>query len=121
MTNFGDQEPPPQQPDRGLPRRLVFAITVSVFSVPVAGLPLMAWPFMQQHTNVVLGQAELICPAGAAFLIGGVLASYALGDRGAAPLRQASAAQALPLFAGVSRMPRQLRHSGYPAGMRDLE
>ena len=60
---------------------MVFAVTALAFSVPVAGLPLMAWPFVLQHENVVFGHVELICLAGMTLLIGVLLASYALRKR----------------------------------------
>lgn len=81
MTRIGDHEPPSQQRRQGTPRWLVIAITALAFSVPVAGVPLLAWPYVQQHTSLVLDRVELACLAGVTLLIGWVLASYALRRR----------------------------------------
>ncbi|MGH1572815.1 hypothetical protein ACRAWG_21750 [Methylobacterium sp. P31] len=82
MTHLGDHKLQPQKPHRGMPHWLVVAITALASSVPVAGVSLMAWPFVLQQTNVVLDRVALACLAGVTLLIGWVLASYALRDRG---------------------------------------
>jgi hypothetical protein len=81
VTHLGDYEPLPQKLDSGTPRWLVVAITTLTFSVPVAGLPLLASPFVLQQTSVVFGRVEWACLAGVTLLIGWVLASYALRER----------------------------------------
>lgn len=81
MTHLSDHELPQQQPNRGMPRWLVSGIAALAFSAPVAGLSLLAWPFVLQQPNVVVGRVELACLTGVTLLIGWALASYALRER----------------------------------------
>ena len=81
MTYLGDHQLPTPQPDRGMPRWFVVAITALAFSVPVAGLSLLAWPFVLQQPNVIVGRVESACLTGVPLLIGWALASYALRER----------------------------------------
>lgn len=82
MTRLGDGGPPPQQPERGMPRWLVYMIAVLAFSTPIAGMLLMMWPVLLQRTSLVFDGIELIRLAVATVLIGGVIAFYIHRDRG---------------------------------------
>lgn len=81
MTHLGNHELPLQKADRGMPRWLVVAITSLAFSAPVAGLSLLAWPFVLQQPNILVDRIELAYLTGVTLLIGWVLASYALRER----------------------------------------
>ena len=54
MTHLGNHELPPQKANRGMPPWLVVAVTSLAFSAPVAGLSLLAWPFVLLQPNVIV-------------------------------------------------------------------
>jgi hypothetical protein len=82
VTHLSGHKLTAQQPERGLPRWLVFVIAAGTFSTPIAGMLLMVWPVLLQRPSFVADSIELICLAFAAVLIGGVMAPYIHRGRG---------------------------------------
>lgn len=77
MTHHGDFEIEKPQPERGMPRWLMLAITVVAFCLPIAGMLMLLWPLVLRRTSLAADGLELGCLAVATVVIAGTLTSYA--------------------------------------------
>lgn len=77
MTRLSEHELLKQRPARGMPRWLMFAITVLVFDLPITGLLVLVWPILLRRTSLAADGVELVCLAVTTVIVAGTLASYA--------------------------------------------
>lgn len=82
MTNLRDDNQPTRSQGKVIQRWLSFAFTALALSMPIAGLFLMAWPFLLARTSVTIDSIEVVGSAAVSGLVGIVLASHIRRERG---------------------------------------